>query len=73
LRASDGTPYGPWQATGEPGQGGVPDAAWVVRPNIVIPPGTYTVLDSDPSTWAQNQETGGAGMAWGSGIRQRTP
>ena len=70
LRAADGTTYGPWQATGEPGQGGVPNAAWVVKPNIVIPPGTYTVLDSDPSTWAQNDETGGAGMSWGSGIRQ---
>ncbi len=70
LRASNGTTYGPWQATGQPGQGGVANAAWVVRPNIVIPPDTYTVLDSDPSTWAQNEETGGAGMSWGSGIRQ---
>jgi hypothetical protein len=73
LRAADGTTYGPWQATGEPGSGGVPNAYWVVRPNIVIPPGTYTVLDSDPSTWAQNEETGGAGMSWGSGIRQENP
>jgi len=73
LRASDGTTYGPWQATGEPGSGGVPNAYWMVRPNIVIPPGTYTVLDSDPSTWAQNSETGGAGMSWGSGIRQDNP
>jgi hypothetical protein len=73
LRAADGTTYGPWQATGEPGQGGVPNANWVVRPNVVIPPGTYTVLDSDPSTWAQNEETGGVGMSWGSGIRQGNP
>jgi len=70
LRASDGTTYGPWQTTGEPGQAGVPNAYWVVRPNVVIPPGTYTVLDSDPSTWAQNDETGGAGMSWANGIRQ---
>lgn len=70
LRAADGTTYGPWQATGQPGQGGVPDAYWVVKPNIVIPPGTYTVLDSEPSTWAQNQETGGRGQSWGKGIRQ---
>ena len=73
LRASDGTTYGPWQATGEPGSGGVPNAYWVVKPNIVIPPGTYTVLDSDPSTWAQNEETGGAGISWGNGIRQGNP
>jgi hypothetical protein len=70
LKADDGTVYGPWQATGQPGQGGVPDAYWVVKPNIVIPPGTYTVLDSDPSTWAQNAETGGAGMSAGKGIPQ---
>jgi len=70
LEAADGTVYGPWQATGQPGQGGVPDAYWVVKPNIVIPPGTYTVIDSDPSTWAQNAETGGAGMSAGKGIRQ---
>jgi hypothetical protein len=70
LRASDGTTYGPWQATGETGQGGVLNASWVVRPNVVIPPGAYTVVDSDPSTWAQNDETGGAGMSWANGIRQ---
>jgi hypothetical protein len=70
LRADDGTTYGPWQATSQPGQGGVPDAYWVVNPNVVIPAGTYTVLDSEPGTWAQNAETGGAGMSWGSGIPQ---
>ena len=73
LRASDGTTYGPWQAIGQPGQLGVPNAAWVVKPNIVIPPGIYTVLDSDPGTWAQNDETHGAGMARGYGIRQSKP
>ncbi len=70
LRAAGGATFGPWQTTGQPGQGGVPNAYWVAAPNVVIPPGTYTVVDSDPSTWAQNDETGGAGIAWGSGIRQ---
>jgi hypothetical protein len=70
LRASNGTIYGPWKATGEPGQGGLPNAFWVVKPNVIIPMGTYTVLDSDPSTWAQNSDTGGAGMAYGYGIRR---
>jgi hypothetical protein len=73
LQASDGTTYGPWQAAGGLGQGKVPNTYWEVKPNIVIPPGTYTVLDSDPSTWAQNEETGGAGMSWGNGIRQGNP
>jgi len=79
LQAADGsTTFGPWQATGSPGEGyegqGVANAYWVVNPNIVIPPGTYTVLDSDTSTWSQNShDTGGAGMAWGMGIRQGNP
>ncbi|GEM_PF-6284762 len=73
LQSSDGTVYGPWQATSLPGQGGVPNAYWIVNPGIVIPAGTYTVIDSDPGTWAQNQETGGAGMSWGNGIPQGNP
>ena len=70
LRAADGTMYGPWQASGQPGQGGVPNAYWLVNPNVVIPPGTYTVVDSSAATWSQNSETGGRGMAWGKGIPQ---
>ncbi|MBI3160002.1 MAG: hypothetical protein HYZ26_10430 [Chloroflexi bacterium] len=73
LQDANGNLYGPWQASGTPGQGGAPNAYWTVNPNIVIPAGTYTVIDSDPDTWAQNDETGGAGMAWGSGIRQNNP
>lgn len=72
LRAADGTLYGPWQAAAMEGSG-VSDAAWVVNPNVVIPPGSYTVIDSDPNTWSQNQETGGAGMTWGKGFRQGSP
>jgi hypothetical protein len=70
LKAGDGTLYGPWQASGTPGSGGVVNAYWLVHPNIVLPPETYTVIDSDESTWAQ---TGGAGMSWGEGIRQGNP
>ena len=69
LRAGDGTEFGPWQVDGQPGQGGVKNAYWVVNPNVVIPAGTYTVVDSNPATWSQNAETGGAGMSWGKGIR----
>ncbi|OPX76460.1 MAG: hypothetical protein A4E44_00656 [Methanosaeta sp. PtaB.Bin018] len=64
LRDSAGNTYGPWQAYGEPGMGGVPNAYWVVEPDVVLPPGTYEVVDSDPSTWSQNSETGGRGVAW---------
>lgn len=73
LVDAEGNEYGPWQAEGQPGQGNVPNAVWEVRPDIILPAGTYTVLDSDPSTWSQNEETGGAGMAWGSGTRADNP
>jgi len=63
LRDSYGRTYGPWQAQGSPGQGGVPNAYWTVYPNMVIPAGTYTVIDSDPYTWAQNSGSQGSGMS----------
>ena len=62
IQHENGTIYGPWQVTTRPGQGGVPNAYWEVFPNIVIPAGTYTIVDSDPATWAQNVESGGKGM-----------
>ncbi len=61
LRGSDGRTYGPWQAKGNAGQGGAPNANWNAAPNVTLPAGTYTVVDSDPASWAQNSESGGAG------------
>lgn len=61
LRGANKT-YGPWKAIGKPGQGGVPNANWVVYPSETIPAGTYTVIDSDPDTWSQNLESNGAGF-----------
>lgn len=63
LRAADSTIYGPWQATGAPGQGGVPNAVWEVRPMVTIPAGTYEVIDSDTATWSQNGTSEGRGFA----------
>ncbi len=71
LRHSDGTVYGPWQMTGHDGQGGVKNATWDTQPNIVVKAGTYTIVDSDPSTWAQNAESGGRGMCEVRGIPVR--
>lgn len=62
LEAEDGTIYGPWETSGLPGQGGVPNAYWAAKPNIELPAGTYKVLDSDPDTWSQNSMSGGSGM-----------
>jgi tetratricopeptide (TPR) repeat protein len=62
LRDSQGKMYGPWKAEGSPGQGGVPNAYWTVRPMVLLPAGTYTVVDSDPATWASNPQSGGQGF-----------
>lgn len=62
LRDSSGKMYGPWQTSGMPGQGGVRNAYWQARPNEVIPAGTYTIVDSEPATWAQNTQSGGKGF-----------
>ena len=60
---STGRVYGPWQTAGYPGQGGVPNAYWRVAPNVEIPAGTYTVIDSQPATWSQNAGSQNRGMS----------
>jgi len=69
LRNSAGEIYGPWETEGLPGQGGVPSAYWVVEGDLELPAGTYTIVDSDPSTWAQNAGSRGAGIASAEGYR----
>jgi tetratricopeptide (TPR) repeat protein len=61
LKDQGGETYGPWRASGRPGQGNVPNAYWDVAPNLTLPAGTYTVVDSDPTTWAQNSGSQGSG------------
>lgn len=69
LQGDDGTMYGPFQATGSDGQGGVANAYWTVTPDdLVLPAGSYTIIDSDPGTFSQNAESGGVGMVSVSGI-----
>ncbi|MFY9781755.1 MAG: hypothetical protein WAJ85_14740 [Candidatus Baltobacteraceae bacterium] len=63
LRRSDGTLYGPWQASGAPGSGGVRNAFWYVQPGIVLQPGIYTIVDSGAATWSQDAQSGNRGMA----------
>ncbi len=62
VEAEDGTRFGPWQARGRDGQGGVPNAYWETEPWVVLPPGSYVVLDSNPATWATNAEVGWRGI-----------
>jgi len=68
LKDENGKIYGPWVAITNPGQGGVPNAYWIVSPNINLLAGKYTVIDSDPATWSQNEQSGGQGMTWAKGI-----
>jgi len=63
LSGADGSTYGPWQATGSLGSGGVLNAVWTANPDVTIPAGTYTVVDSDPTTWSQDSQSGGAGFS----------
>lgn len=63
LKSTDGKEYGPWTAIGAPGQGGVPNAYWTVYPDVEIPAGIYTIVDSDPPSWAQNTGSKGLGMS----------
>lgn len=63
LRNTDGKVFGPWAVTVRNG------VYWEVNRNITLPPGTYTVIDSDPATWAQNSASGGKGMVEIKGIK----
>jgi len=63
LRHNDGTMYGPWQTRGRAGQGGVPNAYWEVNPNVLLKPGVYTVVDSNPKTWSTNAQEDWKGFA----------
>lgn len=63
-----GKSLGSWTGTGSDGQGGVIDANWIFSPDISLPAGSYTIKDSDPSTWSQNSGTGGMGMIWVKGF-----
>ena len=53
---------GEWQAAGRSGSG-VDNILWDVFPNITLEPGhTYEIVDSDPETWSQNEESGHQGF-----------
>ena len=72
LQGDDGKTYGPFQATGTAGQGGISNAYWTITPaDLVLPPGRYTIIDSDPGTFSQNGKNGGVGMfrLWGVVVR----
>lgn len=60
LRRNDGTVFGPWPAavasTGH-------QFLLFSQPNVKIPPGTYTVIDPVPNTWAVTQDSQNKGVS----------
>ena len=63
LLGANGVTYGPWRAVGSAGSGNATNVNWTVHPNIVIPAGTYTVVDSSPGTWSLNTQSHDVGFA----------
>ena len=64
LDGKDGARCGPWACSGQPGQGGDDNAYWTRQPNVALPAGTYTVIDSDARSFFQNSGSKGYGMVW---------
>lgn len=63
LQDSAGREVGRWGATGRDVAAGAPSVFWSCAPDIVLGPGTYTLIDSDPATWSTNDAAKSAGFA----------
>lgn len=62
LRDAKGRLHGPWKAQGEAGYRGAKDVYWNASPDVVLPAGDYTVVDSSPETWSHNAASGHRGF-----------
>lgn len=62
VRGEGAIYYGPWSMTPSDAPEGKAEGLWEVRPDICIPSGTYTVVDSKPESWSQNVQSGGKGF-----------
>jgi len=69
LINKEGEIYGPFQTNGITGQGGVLNAGWETYIEAKVPPGRYTILDSNPLTWSCNAESDYKGFAIVKGYR----
>jgi len=61
LLDESGVMYGPWDAVRAESY---TTFYWLVSPDIVLPAGTYTVIDSRPETWTYNTLSSDQGHAW---------
>ncbi len=73
VRDGSGKVFGRWTPKTRNGQGAVLNAYWDVYPNIILPPGRYLVIDSDPATWSQNHYSGNSGHSLVKGFPQELP
>jgi len=63
LRASTKRMYGPWQAKQTDALGKNNVQYKTVTPHVTLPPGTYTIIDSDKNSWSSNIQSGKRGMS----------
>jgi hypothetical protein len=63
VKDTSGKVFGPWSVTTSAGSGGKANVNWECHPGIVLPAGTYTVIDPDAATWSQNDGSGNSGFA----------
>lgn len=62
LFHEDGTQYGPWGTFGKNGTKNEQNVYWISNPGDVLKPGTYSVADSNPTTWAYNDGSDNRGI-----------
>jgi len=60
LRRSDGKVFGPWEVSANDLTS---KQNWECKPNVTIPAGRYTIIDSYPTAWSWNDDTKGMGMS----------
>lgn len=63
LFDDQGNFYGTWQSEGYAPEPQFPNTYWLVKPDLVLAPGTYIIYDSDPATQIYNEESSNMGMA----------
>lgn len=62
IEKTSGRTVGTWTATCTPGMNNVPNVNWTVKPNLLLPKGTYRVAVSAPETWSYNTQSQNAGI-----------
>jgi len=66
LKDASGKTYGPFAVHVDPAPDG--NTFWSCEPGVKLPIGEYTVVDSDPATWAKNDGSDGFGFVTVRGI-----